>query len=139
MHALKRARSEAIGEPGENLGSVVTRGVRTGLDALFLPDSVAVIGATERPGTVGRTVLENLLHPSFQGKVYAVNSRHSEICGLKAYPSIGDVPQKVDLAVVATPAPTIPGIIGGCVDAGVKSAVVISAGFRERGAAGVEL
>jgi acetyltransferase len=139
MHALKRARSEAIGEPGENLGSVVTRGVRTGLDALFLPDSVAVIGATERPGTVGRTVLENLLHPSFQGKVYAVNSRHSEICGLKAYPSIGDVPQKVDLAVVATPAPTVPGIIGGCVDAGVKSAVVISAGFRERGAAGVEL
>ena len=62
---------------------------RIGVDALFLPDSVAVIGATERPGTVGRTVLENLLHPSFQGKVYAVNSRHSEICGLRAYPSIG--------------------------------------------------
>ena len=77
---------------------------KTGLDALFLPDSVAIIGATERPGTVGRTILENLLHPSFQGKVYAVNSRHPEICGLKAYPRIGDVPEKVDLAVVATPA-----------------------------------
>ena len=112
---------------------------RTGLDAMFLPDSVAVIGATERPGTVGRTILENLLHPSFQGKVYAVNSRHSEICGLKAYPTIGDVPEKIDLAVVATPAPTVPGIIGECVDAGVKSAVVISAGFKERGAQGVEL
>ena len=112
---------------------------RTGLDAMFLPDSVAVIGATERPGTVGRTVLENLLHPSFHGKVYAVNSRHSEICGRKAYPSIGDVPEKIDLAVVATPAPTVPGIIGECVDAGVKSAVVISAGFKERGAQGVEL
>lgn len=112
---------------------------RTGLDALFLPDSVAVIGATERPGTVGRTVLENLLHPSFHGKVYAVNSRHSEICGRKAYPSIGDIPAKVDLAVVATPAPTVPGIIGECVDAGVKAAVVISAGFRERGAEGVGL
>lgn len=98
-----------------------------------------MIGATERSGTVGRTIVENLLHPSFHGKVYAVNSRHPEICGLKAYPSIGDIPQGVDLAVVATPAPTVPGIIGECVDAGVKSAVVISAGFRERGAEGVEL
>ena len=112
---------------------------RTGLDALFLPDSVAVIGATERPGTVGRTVLENLLHPSFHGKVFAVNSRHSEICAHQAYPSIGDVPEKIDLAVVATPAPTVPGVIGQCVDAGVKSAVVISAGFKERGPQGVDL
>jgi acetyltransferase len=112
---------------------------KTGLDALFLADSVAVIGATDRPGTVGRTVLENLLHPSFKGKVYAVNSRHAEVCGRKAYPKIGDVPQKIDLAVIATPATTVPGIIGECVDAGVKSAVVISAGFRERGAQGVEL
>ena len=112
---------------------------RAGLDALFLPNSVAVIGATERPGTVGRTVLENLRHPSFQGKVYAVNSRHAEVCGLKAYPSIGAVPDPVDLAVVATPAITVPHIISECVDAGVKSAVVISAGFRERGAEGAEL
>jgi acetyltransferase len=118
---------------------VASGGFRAGLDALFLPDSVAVIGATERPGSVGRTVLENLRHPSFQGQVYAVNSRHSEICGLKAYASIGEVPAKVDLAVVATPAPTVPGIVGECVDAGVKSAVVISAGFRERGVGGVEL
>ncbi len=112
---------------------------KTGLDAMFLPDSVAVIGATDRPGTVGRTVLENLLHPSFKGKVFAVNSRHAEVCGRKAYPRIGDIPQKIDLAVIATPAPTVPGIIGECVDAGAKSAVVISAGFRERGAQGVEL
>jgi acetyltransferase len=119
--------------------TVASEAVKTGLDALFLPDSVAVIGATERQGTVGRTVLENLRHPSFQGKVYAVNSRHSEICGLKAYARIGEVPEKVDLAVIATPAATVPGIIGECVDAGVKAAVVISAGFRERGAEGVEL
>ena len=112
---------------------------KSGLDALFLPGSVALIGATERAGTVGRTVLENLRHPSFQGKVYAVNSRHSEICGLKAYPSIGAVPEKVDLAVVATPAPTVPNIIGECVDADVKSAIVISAGFKERGPQGIEL
>ena len=112
---------------------------RTGLDALFLPDSVALIGATERAGTVGRTILENLRHPSFKGKVYAVNSRHSEICGLTAYPSIGAVPEKIDLAVVATPAPTVPDIIGECIDAGVKSAIVISAGFKERGQQGLEL
>ena len=78
--------------------SVARQEIRTGLDALFLPDSVAVIGATERTGTVGRTILENLLHPSFRGKVFAVNSRHSEICGLKAYPTVADVPEKVDLA-----------------------------------------
>jgi acetyltransferase len=119
--------------------SIAEPQIRTGLDALFLPDCVALIGATERSGTVGRTILENLLHPSFRGKVFAVNSRHPEICGRKAYPSISDVPDKIDLAIVATPAPTVPGIVGECVDAGVKSAVVISAGFKERGPQGVEL
>ena len=88
--------------------SVANRDVRAGLGALFLPESVAVIGATERQGAVGRTVLENLLHPSFRGKVFPVNSRHAEICGRKAYPSIGDIPEKVDLAVVATPLPRFP-------------------------------
>jgi acetyltransferase len=109
-----------------------------GLDAMFAPSSVAVIGATDRPGTVGRTVLENLLH-GFQGKVYAVNTKHEEVLGLKAYKSIRDIPRPVDLAVVATPAATVPQLIGECVDAGVKSAVVISAGFKERGAEGIAL
>src|SRR5271166_3895465 len=110
-----------------------------GLDAMFAPGSVAVIGATDRPGTVGRTVLENLLHGSFQGKVYAVNSRHEELLGLKAYKRIGDVPESVDLAVIATPAATVPQLIRECVDAGTRCAVVISAGFRERGAEGARL
>jgi acetyltransferase len=110
-----------------------------GLDAMFIPGSVAVIGATARSGTVGRTVLENLLNGSFQGKVYAVNSKHPEVLGRKAYKSIRDIPQPVDLAVVATPAATVPKIIADCVDAGTKSAVVISAGFKERGAEGVVL
>ena len=109
-----------------------------GLDAMFAPSSVAVIGATDRPGTVGRTVLENLLH-GFQGKVYAVNTKHEEVLGLKAYKSIRNIPRPVDLAVVATPAATVPQLIGECVDAGVKSAVVISAGFKERGAEGIAL
>jgi acetyltransferase len=106
---------------------------------MFTPGSVAVIGATDRPSTVGRTVLENLLHGRFQGKVYAVNPKHDEVLGIKAYRSIRDVPQPVDLAVVATPAATVPPLIGECVDAGVKSSVVISAGFKERGPEGAAL
>jgi acetyltransferase len=113
--------------------------VTYGLDAMFAPASVAVIGATARPGTVGRTVLENLLHGGFQGKVYAVNAKHPEVLGLKACKSIRDIPGPVDLAVVATPAATVPHLVGECVDAGAKSAVVISAGFRERGAEGAAL
>jgi acetyltransferase len=111
---------------------------KSGLDAMFSPSSVAVIGATDRPGTVGRTVLENLLH-GFQGAVYAVNTKHEEVLGLKAFKSIRNIPHPVDLAVVATPAATVPQLIGECVDAGVKSAVVISAGFKERGAEGIAL
>src|SRR5271166_20128 len=109
-----------------------------GLDAMFAPSSVAVIGASSRAGTVGRTVLENLLK-GFKGKVYAVNQQHVEVLGQKAYKTIGSIPHPIDLAVVATPAITVPGLIGECVDAGVKSAVVISAGFKERGTEGAAL
>ncbi|MFY9741076.1 MAG: bifunctional acetate--CoA ligase family protein/GNAT family N-acetyltransferase [Candidatus Sulfotelmatobacter sp.] len=112
---------------------------RYGLDALFDPRSVAVIGATDRADTVGRTVMQNLLQGTFRGKVYAVNPKRSEILGVKAYKSIRDIPDPIDLAVLATPAATIPALIAECVDAGTKSAVVISAGFRERGAEGVAL
>jgi acetyltransferase len=114
-------------------------GARSGLDALFVPDSVAVIGATERPGTVGRTVLSNLIESRFRSKVYAVNPSHSEVLGFRAYKSIGDIPKQVDLAIVVTPALTVAHVIGECVDAGVKAAVVISAGFRERGSEGAAL
>src|SRR5579863_9837658 len=109
------------------------------LDFFFSPKSVAVIGATEKLGSVGRTVLLNLSHGPLSDKVYAVNPRHQEVCGIRAFPSIGEVPAAVDLAMVVTPAATVPGVIGECVDAGVKAAVVISAGFRERGAEGAAL
>jgi len=110
-----------------------------GLDPIFSPASVAVIGATSRAGSVGQTILENLLQGGFRGKVYAVNSKQPEVLGLKAYASIRDIPAQVDLAVVATPAATVPQIIGECADANAKSAVVISAGFRERGVEGAAL
>src|SRR5208283_3049972 len=111
---------------------------KQGLDAMFGPSTVAVIGASNREGSVGRTVLENLLQ-GFKGKVYAVNQQHAEVLGQKAYKTVGSIPHPIDLAVVATPASTVPGLIGECVDAGVKSAVVISAGFKERGAEGTAL
>ena len=112
---------------------------RPPLQSFFAPQSVAVIGATDREATVGRTVLVNLRNGKFPGKVYAVNPHHPEILGLPSYPNIAAIPEKIDLAVVVTPAATVPGVIRECVDAGVRSAIVISAGFRERGAEGAKL
>ena len=110
-----------------------------GLDAIFSPKNVAVIGATERPGSVGRTILWNLISSPFGGTVFPVNPSRPSILGIRAYPSIAAVPEQVDLAVIVTPAQTVPGVIRECVDAGVKGAIVISAGFKERGKAGAEL
>jgi acetyltransferase len=116
---------------------------KTSLEAMFNPASVAVIGASSRPGNVGRTVLENLRNDSFHGKVYPVNAKNPELLattlGIKAFKSIREIPGPVDLAVIATPAVTVPQLIGECVDCGVRSAVVISAGFKEHGAQGAEL
>jgi acetyltransferase len=112
---------------------------RQALDAIFAPKSVAVIGATETPGSVGRTIVWNLLSSTFGGTIYPVNPKRPSILGIKAYPSLSAVPEVVDLIVVVTPAATIPDIIKEAVDIGVKSAIIISAGFKETGPQGVEL
>ncbi len=112
---------------------------RSALESFFTPRSVAVIGATDREGSVGRTVLANLTRGSYKGNVYAVNSARTTVLGMPSYARIGAVPEKVDLAVVITPAPTVPGVIAECVHADVRSGIVISAGFKERGAEGAEL
>ncbi|MCL4486915.1 MAG: bifunctional acetate--CoA ligase family protein/GNAT family N-acetyltransferase [Chloroflexi bacterium] len=109
------------------------------LDAIFAPKSVAVVGASENQGSVGRTILWNLISSPFGGTVFPVNPKRSSVLGIKAYPDITSVPEPVDLAVVVTPAPTVPGIISDCVDAGIKGAIIISAGFKEIGAQGAEL
>ena len=109
------------------------------LDAIFVPRSVAVIGATDRPGSVGRAVLWSLVSSPFGGTVYPVSDKRTSVLGIKAYRTVGDLPETVDLAVVVTPASTVPRIIGDCVEAGVRGAIVISAGFKEHGAAGQEL
>jgi len=112
---------------------------RRPLDAIFAPRNVAVIGATEAPGSVGRTVLWNLISSPFGGTVFPVNPNRASVLGIKAYPNIAMVPEPVDLAVIATPARTVPGVIGECVKSGVQGAIVISAGFKEIGPEGAEL
>ena len=91
-------------EPPPEPGSDVYRSGRKPLDAIFSPRSVAVIGATEKAGSVGRTVLWNLIGSPFGGTVYPVNPKRPNVLGIKAYPTIEDVPEPVDLAVIVTPA-----------------------------------
>ncbi|WP_204140599.1 bifunctional acetate--CoA ligase family protein/GNAT family N-acetyltransferase [Halomicronema sp. CCY15110] len=109
------------------------------LSAIFNPKAVAVIGATDRPGSVGRTVLWNLISSPFGGMVFPINPKRQSVLGIRAYPSICEAPDQVDLAIIATPAASVPGLVQDCVKAGVKGAIVISAGFREIGPAGIEL
>src|SRR5579859_3098689 len=109
------------------------------LDAIFAPKSIAVVGATEKAGSVGRTLLWNLISNPFGGIVFPVNAQRASVLGIKAYPNLAALPQPVDLAVIATPAPTVPGIIAECVEAGVKGAIILSAGFKESGDAGVQM
>ena len=109
------------------------------LDVFFQPGNVALIGATEKAGSVGRSILQNLIASPFGGTVYPINPKRPNILGIKAWPNISALPEPVDLAVIATPAPTVPGVIAECVAAGVKGAVVISAGFKEAGVHGAEL
>jgi acetyltransferase len=107
------------------------------LGTMLAPKSIAVIGASEKPGSVGRALTENLR--SFSGSVFAVNPNHATILGKKTFPTIGDTPEPIDLAVIATPAAAVPEIVAECAAAGVKGAVIISAGFKECGPAGAEL
>jgi len=109
------------------------------LDPFFKPKNVAVIGATENPGSVGRTTLWNLISSPFGGAVFPVNPNRPSVLGIKAYKNVKEIPAEVDLAVVVTPSRLIPGIIKECGEAGIKAAVVISAGFKEVGPEGAEL
>ena len=125
----------AGGDPAHD----VFRGDKGSLDVFFRPKSVAVVGATEHAGTVGRTLLWNMISSSFGGTVYPVNPKRPSVLGIKAYPRVSDIPDAVDLVVIATPAPTVPDIIAECVSLGVPGAIIISAGFKENGAEGVAL
>ena len=111
----------------------------TSLDVFFHPSSVALIGASERPGSVGRVVLENLRSAMPQYPIYAVNPNRDSVLGRPAYKNVAQCPGPVDLAVITTPAATVPGLVRECAQAGVRGAIVISAGFRETGEEGRRL
>lgn len=128
-----------MSNPAADLSAGFAQRERAPLDAIFAPRTVAVIGATETQGSVGRTLLWNLLSHPFGGTVFPVNPKRASVLGIKAYPTIASVPEKVDLAVIATPAPSVPDVIGQCADAGVRGAIIISAGFKELGPAGAVL
>ncbi len=101
------------------------------------PKSVALIGATEAPGSAGRTLMENLR--SFGGALFPVNPKITSVLGVKTFSGIADIKSPVDLAIIATPAITVPDVVSECAAAGVKGAVIISAGFRECGPSGLAL
>ena len=106
---------------------------------MFNPKVVALIGATEREGSVGQALMKNLLLGKEERKIYPVNPNRETVMGLKCYPSIKNVPEHVDLAIIATPAKTVPKIVEECGEAGVDGVVIISAGFRETGEEGRKL
>jgi acetyltransferase len=108
------------------------------LEAFFRPSTVAVIGASRDPDKLGHAVLSNLQEGGFSGDLYPVNPKADEILGLKAYPSVTDIPNQVDLAIIVIPYPYVPDVLEECGQENVPAAVVISAGFREAGREGLE-
>jgi len=109
------------------------------LNPLFAPRSVAVFGASDRPDSVGQIVFQNMLQCGFKGKLYPINAKNTEIQGRRAYKSIGEISEPVELVVVATPPQTVPGILEECGLQGVKAAIIITAGFGEAGSEGAAL
>jgi len=106
------------------------------LDKIFEPKRIAVIGASDRSGSVGGKVLANLVGSMYRGVVYPINPKHESVQGIAAYRTVADTPHRPDLAVIATPAATVPELIDQCGEAGVGGAVILSAGFGETGAGG---
>lgn len=109
------------------------------LNPLFAPKSVAVFGASDRQDAVGQIVFQNMLQGGFKGKLYPINAKNAEVQGQRAYASIAEIGEPVELVVIATPPQTVPGIIEECGLHGVKAAVIITAGFGEAGAKGIAL
>ena len=112
---------------------------RRRLDAVFNPQSIAVIGATDRVGSVGAALVRNLLDSPYQGEVFPISLSRKKVFGHRAYPDITAVDHKIDLAMIVVPAGDVAGVVADCSRAGVQAAVIVSAGFRETGTAGRRL
>lgn len=109
------------------------------IEAIMSPRSIAVVGATNRQGSVGRAVFSNILSGGYQGVLYPVNPKARSVLSVRAYPSLMDIPDNVDLAVIIVPAQAVVGVVEEAAQKGVKGLVVITAGFKEVGGIGVEL
>ncbi len=109
------------------------------LNRFFTPKSVAIVGASERPESVGYRLLLNMQEAEFKGGLYPVNNKREYILGLKAYPDLNSVPEDLDLVVISTPAPTVPAVMRQCGEKGVNSVIIITAGFGELGEEGHRL
>ena len=109
------------------------------LTSLFTPEKIALFGASDRENSVGGVVFKNLLNSGFEGQVFPINPKHETVQGEKAFPSLEAVGESIELAVVATPAATIPAIVEACGEHGIKMMLILSAGFREIGEEGKRL
>lgn len=122
---------ERISAQREKVASIAS------LQAFLKPHSIAVIGASQRPGSIGNKVFHNILHQEFNGVVYPVNPNSSFVCAVNTYPSILDIPGEVDLAIIIVPAAGVHMIVQECGRKGVRGVIIISAGFGETGKEGV--
>lgn len=109
------------------------------LTSLFEPKSLAIIGASETPNSIGMTLVRNVIDGGFRGKLYLVNPRHERLFGQPVYDSVESIPQRLDLAVICTRAERVPGIVEACGRAGTRHVIVISGGFAEMGPRGESL
>ena len=113
--------------------------VTTNLDKVFNPQTVAIIGASDVEGSVGYSIVKNFTQSGYAGKVYFVNIKKAELLGVKTYPTVDQIPDQIDLAMIATPAKTTPGVMEECGKAKVKGVIIVSAGFKETGPEGKAL
>lgn len=109
------------------------------MEQIFNARSVAIVGVSERPGNLGRNILQNLIDWKYQGRIFCVNPKGGEALGHKLYPSVSDLPQAVDLAVIIIPAPAVPGVVEECGRKGIRRLAVPSGGFEEFGGDGARI
>ncbi|MDT8067493.1 MAG: bifunctional acetate--CoA ligase family protein/GNAT family N-acetyltransferase [Terriglobia bacterium] len=140
---MTTAEKPAVNKVGKTSGKARSHDIlRTEghpLDPIFVPKSVALVGASERAGSVGRNVLWNLVSSPFGGTLYPVNPKRPNVLGIRSYPSLKDLPEIPDLVVVTTPAETVPALMQEAVELGIPGGIVISAGFKEIGPRGKQL
>lgn len=131
---VMRTRSVELGQEADRVGARVY--IAASLRPLFHPRSVAVVGASRDPASLGHRILRALIENEFAGPVYPVNPKADHVRSVRAYPSVEAIGEPVDLAVLAVPAPVVPGVVEECAEAGVRALVVITAGFAEVGGEG---